>query len=539
MAAAFQAIFRLAASNHSKNGKYSDGVWNSHLPTVKSSALRYKGTNDRGSAAEDDDDEEEEEEEEYEDEEEEEEDGEIGREEKILDADDNSNLRIFRRKRKLQELPVVKGADASETKKWQSLTVNVPAQPPSIDCDNRKYYRRNVARQDKERSRDGASCDLSMPYVDWEEDVRKAMVGSFNGEGDESLEELQRVCCVAIPPLADDVIPFECFDTDYIDIERSVDPMDKLIFPPLSPAYSLSPMVQSPCPSPTAGTGGMSSAETDKKEVPVEERVVPEAVDFEDDENRERREKIERERIRKLEKAKRLQRVDSTLKLMTSNAALQNAADNGAGKRARDARLAKGKLSISAVNHNNVAISHKNTKPDLSEHDLRYFHRPRMLLKELDKNIHIYMSSSPAVEKNENAASNSSWSKSAVPMSMRLVTHFSESDKQSLSLVDASGGRCNFILLEYIEEFPPILLNFGMASAIFNYFRPRVDAQDKEEDEEARGGKVRSAVSTEGSAQSHDLTKGKNRLPRHVTQLLQQRSQKLTYEQDDGSVPKL
>ena len=129
MAAAFQAIFRLAASNHSKNGKYSDGVWNSHLPTVKSSALRYKGTKDKGSAAEDDDDEEEEEE--YE--EEEEEDGEIDREEKIIDADDNSNLRIFRRKRKLQELPVVKGADASETKKWQSLTVNVPAQPPSIE----------------------------------------------------------------------------------------------------------------------------------------------------------------------------------------------------------------------------------------------------------------------------------------------------------------------------------------------------------------------------------------------------------------------
>ena len=538
MAAAFQAIFRLAASNHSKNGKYSDGVWNSHLPTVKSSALRYKSKKDKGGAADDDDDNDEEEEECEGEEEEEEEDGEIDREEKNLDDDDNANLRIFRRKRKLQELPLVKGADASETKKWQSLTVNVPAQPPSFDSDNRKYYRRNMTIQDKERSRDRAICSVSMPYVDWEEDVRKSMVESFNDGGSESLEELQRVCCVAIPPLAEDVVPFECFDTDYIDIERSVDPLDKLIFPPLSPAYSLSPMVQSPCPSPVAGAVG--SAEAEKKEAPVEDKVAFEAMDFEDDENRERREKMERERIRKLEKAKRLQRVDSTLKLMTTNAALQHAADAGPGKRARDSRLAKGKLSISAVNHNNVAIAHKNTKPDLSEHDLRYFHRPRMLLKELDKNIHVYMSSSPAAEKNESANSNSSWSKSAVPMSMRLVTHFSESDKQSLSLVDSSGGRCNFILLEYIEEFPPILLNFGMASAIFNYFRPPADAHDKEEEEEARGGKVRSAVSNEGSAQqAQDLTKGKNRLPRHVTQLLQQHSQKQTYEQDDGTVPKL
>ena len=524
MATAFQAIFRLAASNQGKNGKFADGVWNSHLPTVKSSALWYTNKKDKGDAVDDGDNDDEEEEENYE--EEEEDDG----EENNHNDEDNSTLRIFTRKRKLQELPLAKGADASETKKWQSLTVQVPIQHPSTDFDNRKYYRPNVNQNKK-----GVTIASTTPYVNWEEDVRKSMVESLNDDRSEALEELHTVCCIALPPLAEDVVPFECFDTDYFDISRAVDPLDALIFPPSFPAYSLSPMVQSPCPSPVAGAVG--SVETEKKEAPAEEKPAAENLDFEDDEMRERREKMERERIRKLEKAKRLQRVDSTLKMMTSNAALQNAADSGAGKRARDARLAKGKLSISAVNHNNIAISHKNTKPDLSELDLRYFHRPRMLLKERDKSILINLSSS--TEKIENAATNSSWSNTMVPMSMRLVAHFSESDKQSLSLVGSSGGRCNFILLEYIEEFPPILLNFGMASAVFNYYRPPASAQDKDDDEDVREGKVRSAVSNEGNTQSQDTTKGKHRLPRHVSQLLQQRSQKQTYEQDDGTIPKL
>jgi hypothetical protein len=126
---------------------------------------------------------------------------------------------------------------------------------------------------------------------------------------------------------------------------------------------------------------------------------------------------------------------------------------------------------------------------------------------------------------------------SSMSLAMRQQAHFSETDKQNLSLTGSSGIRCNFIILEYIEEFPPVMLNYGMASAVFNYFRPSPTAVGDEDDPKES---LRSAQSQEdGSQHPPENSSSKNRLPRHVAMLLQQRSQKQAYEQDDGNIPKL
>lgn len=40
--------------------------------------------------------------------------------------------------------------------------------------------------------------------------------------------------------------------------------------------------------------------------------------------------------------------------------------------------IGKGRSTVAALNHNLLAITHKNTKLDLPEGELKYFHRPRL-----------------------------------------------------------------------------------------------------------------------------------------------------------------
>lgn len=533
--ASFQSLLKLAESeNMTGDAKYYSDTWNTHLPMVRSFSFRFS----QNSAKDDESDDEEEED--------------VG----FGDGDgEDSQLKRFLRKRKLYELPVAKGKNISETTKWENAVVPVNLSATKPNHEYRQYYRRDGLRYSlsSEKSIDFEN-DTSVPYINWEDEVLLSMNEEVPDESNEGKyitkndRESSRVFCVAIPPISKNVVPFECFDTEFVNVESTKDALAELILPPPSPDYTLSPMVQSPCPSPVNVVG---SAEKSKKDAAEEkekekEKELIDPLDFEDDESRERREKMERDRIKKLEKAKRLQRVDSTLKIMTSTAAFQSSAD-AAAKRIKEnaAKVIKGKMSIAAVNHSSIALAHRNTKPDLSELELRYFHRPRMG-KEREKNLVVQVASASAsvpssgqtTNKNGDSAtsSNSSTASSLVPMSMRHMAHFSESDKQNLSLAGPSGGRCNFILLEYIEEFPPVMLNYGMASAIFNYYRPPASTADKEEEESSRG-KIQSAGS-QGAGALSDI-KGKARLPRHVSLLLQQRTQKQGYEQDDGSIPKL
>eukprot|EP01038_Epipyxis_sp_PR26KG_P009931 gene9931-13360_t len=197
-----------------------------------------------------------------------------------------------------------------------------------------------------------------------------------------------------------------------------------------------------------------------------------------------------------------------------------------AAKRPRDNNLPthrnRVRSFIAALNHNSIANSHRNTKPDLLESELRYFHRPRMN-KERDRPWQISLKNS--TKKQATGATHSRLS-------------FSEEDKLNLSLAN---NTVNFILLEYMEEFPPVMLNYGMASAIFNYYRTSED--DELEEERRQKARLDSAQLVQGLT-SNNLDPStmngdrKCRLPRHVMLLLQQRHVKQPYE-FDVNIPRL
>jgi transcription initiation factor TFIID subunit 1 len=101
--------------------------------------------------------------------------------------------------------------------------------------------------------------------------------------------------------------------------------------------------------------------------------------------------------------------------------------------------------------------------------------------------------------------------------------------------------------MEYIEEAPPILLNYGMASTIINYYRmsekPRDNddnvTQTKYRNMEKTLAKNRLIGSLNISQNSIGLGGSSYRIPRHVQLLLQQRNQRQLYDTDDTHIPKL
>lgn len=111
---------------------------------------------------------------------------------------------------------------------------------------------------------------------------------------------------------------------------------------------------------------------------------------------------------------------------------------------------------IAATNHAQEALQHTNTQPDLKEVDLRFFHRSRGKMKDIKEYT---ISIKPINFKNSKDAGR-------VSQKNRLQTY--EKERKNLSLVQG-----DFVLIEYIEEMPPVILNFGMASAIKNYYRPK------------------------------------------------------------------
>eukprot|EP01032_Pedospumella_encystans_P014645 gene14645-16801_t len=82
------------------------------------------------------------------------------------------------------------------------------------------------------------------------------------------------------------------------------------------------------------------------------------------------------------------------------------------------------------------------------------------------------------------------------------------------------------VLSDYVEEFPPVLLNYGMASAMFNYYR--APEQNEEEDN------TRTKARTESNKLVESVLNDTNRsrLPRHLMLLLQLRNVKQTYDHD-------
>ena len=156
------------------------------------------------------------------------------------------------------------------------------------------------------------------------------------------------------------------------------------------------------------------------------------------------------------------------------------------------------RLLTSVANHA-VATSHRNTKPDLTINELKNFHRPRMAtsLKSRPWTIHV------RGEKSLSSSAN---------RAMNLHS----------SAVDLNISSGEFALVEYIEEFPPIMLNFGMSSLIVNYERVREVEMDQDE---RRHRSMQKTVNIENQY----------RLPRHVKLLMEKKDFKQIFEMESSS----
>jgi len=312
--------------------------------------------------------------------------------------------------------------------------------------------------------------------------------------------------------------PVQCFDPDYIDLERSDDPLDVLIPnamieyeyaaeydamdwtlsvvddpPAVSAAYQA---VEDIHPSDT--TAAMKTSIDQLSMVGKTSDPLKSIVGKTDL-------KMEKERQKKVERALRMKGLSEVEVTYGEDSQRPSA---GLRDCLPHHRSRANRSLIVVLSHSNIAITHKNAKSDLHEIELKYFHRPRMF-RERDR---VWRLSSKGV-------ADQSSSSAAV---------YKEVDKQNLSLADK---QANFVLLEYIEEFPPMVLNYGMGSAIFNYYRA---PQDNEDDND-RDGKTRRG-STRMEAMMESTNRG--RLPRHLLLLLQLRNAKKTYDHD-VTIPRL
>mmetsp|Transcript_45235 Transcript_45235/g.79006 ORF Transcript_45235/g.79006 Transcript_45235/m.79006 type:complete len:1418 (-) Transcript_45235:87-4340(-) len=310
-----------------------------------------------------------------------------------------------------------------------------------------------------------------------------------------------------------DVAPFNCFDND-VGAEDNEDPLDVLIPNRQRDAFAFTDILTPEEPesekeeeasssksdlTALAKSSGASSLELDAMEA---EPVVTMT-------------KAERDKQKKLEKALRIKGVDIGFDAASSieRSANQRPRDNLPQYRSRASRSL-----IAALNHCNIAPSHKNAKPDLYEVELKYFHRPRMI-RERDRPWQIFLKS--AHKKLSGSSSRDKLGLSTSIGSGKFAT--AEVDKQNLSIASSTA---DFILLEYVEEFPPVLLNYGMASAMFNYYR--APEQNEEEDN------TRTKARTESNKLVESVLNDTNRsrLPRHLMLLLQLRNVKQTYDHD-------
>jgi hypothetical protein len=191
--------------------------------------------------------------------------------------------------------------------------------------------------------------------------------------------------------------------------------------------------------------------------------------------------------------------------------------ESGAKRPRDDAPLrGKGRSTVAALNHNVLATTHKNTKMDLLEGELKHFHRPRLANA---RKMSPWQITLKDVSKKAVSTSSAAGAAAGTGEEAGRGQVFSDFDKKDISLVN--GG--DFMLLEYIEERPPVMVNIGMASAMLNYYRT-ADDHDQEErkqrEEQDVSQKLRIGLSSTC------------RVPRHVRLLLQQRTQKQGYEHD-------
>ncbi len=157
----------------------------------------------------------------------------------------------------------------------------------------------------------------------------------------------------------------------------------------------------------------------------------------------------------KKEKSERINDVLGNLDFGEETAAGRSANDDN--RKNKDTRIVK---HMGHVHHSLPAIKLSLTKPELPRPKLREFHRPRGKFK-----IHERLAFVNAKEAEQSAKS-----------SLSTTIDRAEADpalsqiKKTSDLNPTAGGK--LILIEYIEQRPPMLSNPGMAARVLNYWRP-------------------------------------------------------------------
>ncbi|OQR95151.1 transcription initiation factor TFIID subunit 1 [Achlya hypogyna] len=129
-------------------------------------------------------------------------------------------------------------------------------------------------------------------------------------------------------------------------------------------------------------------------------------------------------------------------------------------KRNKDTRIVK---HMGHVHHSLPAIKLSLTKPELSKPKLREFHRPRGKFKINERLVMVHAKDAEKVTKKMTE--------------LEMTDPTLSQIKKTSDLNPTAGGK--LILLEYIEQKPPMLSNPGMASRILHYWRPpATDADD-------------------------------------------------------------
>lgn len=429
---------------------------------------------------------------------------------------------------------------------------------------------------------------FTVPEVDWQSEVTRIMLESAAQEKDldadvsrpsaskpqQHADKLSIQPSVLRKPLSlkaaglDNIAPFSCFDVGTVSLEDAdkagSDPLDVFI-PNYRDILELSGRIRMPIDelessdSSSEASSGSSSDEDEAEERGArcsggegkegeaegdvagkepQPRSKPKAVP---------RTKAEQKELEKEERAKAQKVEAALLEGMTSEEKKNYYAQKKAerlrsvnmnldgiyhkNKRRMEEDQPRARANIAVVNHSKIAINHLNTRPDLSGIQLQYFHRPRLLRRNRRKKWKIAVPGNATTAQQGSAGVRGG--KPGGSSNQEVVTTSGSNSIQSenVNLSVASG---HYFLIEYVEEHPPLRVNFGMGSKIINYYRApdTRNQQDKAEEEDA-------ALERKAAAQEkRQKLLNDCRVPRHVRLLLNQRDDKHDYDYD-ANIPRL
>ncbi|OQS03517.1 microtubule-associated protein, partial [Thraustotheca clavata] len=162
-------------------------------------------------------------------------------------------------------------------------------------------------------------------------------------------------------------------------------------------------------------------------------------------------------------------------------------------KRNKDTRIVK---HVGHVHHSLPAIKLSLTKPELPKPKLREFHRPRGKFKINERLVLVHAKDAEKVTK---ASKNTELDVNDPALSQI---------KKTSDLNPTAGGK--LILLEYIEQRPPMLSNPGMASRILHYWRPPESDTANDPSSKGKGKKKDRKLETPSVSLGQVVTLGPN-----------------------------